>query len=196
MNRTVAGVLMVAFAVACVVPHSVMAAQGAMIQFRTGELDGDWNTIFDNDGKPVPDSSYLMLILAGENGVADPPNCDGSPGGDDIQPTGNTFSHLYIHDVNKEIPVTPAGNIFASGIALNAMPDGALTEPAVNLGDKIYFRAFNNQVPSEATNYNDMISVDGRAMTVYEVPFFDGFALYTAILAFGPPKPLCPGKKR
>jgi len=173
-----------------------MAAQGALIQFRTGQLDGDWNTIFDHDGKPVPDSSYLMLILAGENGVADPPNCDGTPGGDDVQPTGNSFNHLYIHDVNKEIPVTPAGNIFASGIALNAMPDGDLSEPAVNLGDKIYFRAFNNKIPSEATYYNDMISVDGRPMTVYEVPYFDGFALYTAILAFGPPKPLCPGKKK
>ena len=174
------------------VTSPIFGVEGAVIQFRTGEIDAQWNTIFGPDGKPVPDSSYMMLILAGENGKVDPPNCDGSPGGDDIQPTGNSFNCLYIHDVNKEAPFTPAGNIFIPGIALNAMPDGQLEEPAVNVGDKIYFRAFNHKDPSKATHYNNMISLDGKPMTVYEIPYIDGIALYTAILSFGPAKLLCP----
>jgi hypothetical protein len=192
MIRWLFSLVVVATSIVFFMSSSVSGAQGAMIQFRTGILEKQWNTIFGPDGKPVPDSSYLMLILAGENGVVDPPNCDGSPGGDDIQPTGNSFNCLYIHDMNKEIPVTPPGNIFASGIALDAKPEGALEEPAVNIGDKIYFRAFNHKDPAQATHYNDMISVEGDPMTVYQIPRFDGFALYTLVLAFGPPKPLCP----
>jgi hypothetical protein len=196
MNRILVGLLIVAFSAIGIIPSQSQAAEGALIQFRTGEINGDWNTVFGPDGKPVPDSSYMMLMLAGPNGVVDPPKCDGSPGGDDIQPTSNTFNCLYVHDVNKELPITPPGNIFAPGIALNALPEGRLEEPAVNLGDKIYFRVFNAKVPSQATHYNDMISVDGRPMTVYEIPTIDGLALYTVILAFGPAKPLCPeGKK-
>jgi hypothetical protein len=180
----------------CAVPSWVVGAQGAMVQFRTGTMDGEWNTIFGADGKPVPDSSYLMLILAGDNGIPDPPQCDGSPGGDDIQPSGNFFNHLYIHDVAKELPFTPEGNIYASGRALNVKPAGELEEPAVNPGDKFYFRAFNSQNPSEATTYNDMISVDGKPMTVYEVPVLKGFSMYTVIMIFGPAKPLCPKKNQ
>ena len=174
---------------------SVFGAEGAMIQIRTGILDKQWNTIFGPDGKPVPHSSYMMLILTGDNGVVDPPNCDGTPGGDDVQPTCNLLTHLYIHDVNKEIPVTPAGNIFASGYGLDALPTGSLEEPAINTGDSMYLRAFNHKDPSKATHYNDLISVDGRPMTVYEVPYMDGFALFTIVVSFGPAKPVCPEKQ-
>jgi hypothetical protein len=196
MNRVLVVLLAAAFAAIAMIPSSALGAEGALIQFRTGDINSDWNTIFGPDGKPVPDSSYMMLILAGPNGVVDPPKCDGSPGGDDVQPISNTFNCLYVHDVNKEPPITPPGNIFAPGIALNALPEGRLEEPAVNIGDKIYFRVFDAKAPSQATYYNDMISADGRPMTVYEIPSMDGFAMYTMILAFGPAKPLCPGGKK
>jgi len=187
--------MMILMMVLGLVPGYLFGAQGAMIQFRTGEREGEWNTIFGPDGKPVPDSSYLMVILAGENGVPDPPKCDGSPGGDDIQPTGNSFNHLYIHDVAKELPFTPEGNIYAPGHFLDVKPAEELEEPAINPGDKFYFRAFNNKNPAEATHYNDMIAVDKKAMSIYEVPIIQGVSLFSAILSFGPPQSLCPKKK-
>ncbi len=192
MIRSVVGLLIVGLVIAGVSPLDLLGAEGAVISFRTGALDGDWNTIFGPDGKPVPDSSYMMLILAGEDGVVDPPNCDGSPGGDDLQPTGNVYDHLYVRDPASEIPVTPSGNIYHSGRLLNADPPGNLEEPAVNTGDTIYWRAFNNKEFSKATHYNDMIAVDGKPMTAYEIPAIQGLALYTVILTFGPAQEICP----
>ena len=65
-------------------------------------------------------------------------------------------------------------------------------EPAVNTGDKIYWRVFNNIDYTKATHYNDMIAADGKPMTVYEIPAIQGLALYTVILTFGPAQPICP----
>lgn len=192
MVRIAISVLIVGLLIVGLFPQNVLGAEGAVISFRTGTLDTDWNTIFGPDGKPVPDSSYMMLVMPGENGVVDPPNCDGTPGGDDIQPTGNFYDHLYVRDPATEIPVTPPGNVYHSGRLLNADPPGDLEEPAVNTGDMIYWRVFNNKDYTQATHYNDMIAVDGDPMAVYEIPTIKGLALYNIILTFGPAQKLCP----
>jgi hypothetical protein len=140
--------------------------QEAIVTFRTGVIGGPWCPILGPGLQPLPDSSYVGIYLAGANGVPDPPGPFGVPTNDDVQPTGSNIDHIPLHQ--GEPPFVPPGNIHSMGNTLVITDLGV--EPYVTHGDVIYFRAFNAANPTDATHYNDLITVNGDSATTYTAP--------------------------
>ena len=160
---------------------SVGYPQGAPVSFRTGILPMTWCPIMGPGGTdPLPDGSYVMVILAGGNGAQDPVGTGGVPTGDDVQPTGNNIDHIALHV--GESPLVPPGNMYQSGNTLGFLDPGFGTEPCANIGDLMYLRAFNAPDPATATHANDMITVGGTPQTTYTPP---GPAPVVIVVCFG-----------
>jgi hypothetical protein len=155
-------------------------AQDANVSFRTGVVGGTWCPILGPDMLPLADGSYVMIILAGGNGIPDPVGASGAPGGDDVQPTGNNIDHIALH--LGEPPFIPPGNMYSVGNTLICPPAGMGVEPIVNHSDIMYMRAFNSPDPATATHANDLISVDGTPALTYTIP---GAGPYITIVCFG-----------
>lgn len=145
---------------------AILYAQDALVSFRTGEMEGPWCPILLPDGiTPLPDSCYIMIILAGPDGLPDPPGPMGEPTDDDVQPTGNNIDHLIIHP--DEPPFVPPGNFSYANPLFVIPPPGFGVEPVVNQGDAMYLRAFNSNDPATSTHAADIITVDGISATTY-----------------------------
>jgi hypothetical protein len=62
-----------------------------------------WTTpVLDHTGNPHEDGHIIQIIADGGNGIQDPPNPDGTPGGDDSLADGN-FNVQYVNG-KKHVP--------------------------------------------------------------------------------------------
>jgi hypothetical protein len=161
----------IAFGVTLLLVAGVFA-QDAVIGFRTGDM-ATWCPILGPTSDPIPVGSYIGFYLVGGNGVVDPPESNGAPGGDDVGGLTNTIGNGLDHYVmggptgNPEPPFVPVGNLFsANGNVIIPMP-GSGVEPIWNQLDVGYLRAFNGPAPDAGTHYNDLLTVGGVTQNTY-----------------------------
>lgn len=102
------------FIIICVMPFA-LGQQGfdpdSIPPNAKGEHNPDWTLccmhswsapVLDHNGKPHRDGHIIQIIADGGNAIQDPPNPDGSPGGDDTLADGN-FTIQYVNG-EKHIP--------------------------------------------------------------------------------------------
>jgi len=157
----------------CLLLASGLLAQNGNISFRSATaLAGPWCAIMGPGAVPLADGSYIGIYLTGADLTVDPPSslpatC-GNPTDDDVRATGNTgitggYDHLFIR--STELPTVPDGCMWTANGAVIMYPAGlyppGVSEPYVNLGDRMYLRAFNSTLPLTATHYNDLLTVAG-----------------------------------
>lgn len=100
--------------------------------------------VLNSKDAPHSHGALIQLIMDGGNGVQDPPNPDGSPGGDDSLALGN-FNILYLGGL--EYPPTMEGN---TGQFVSAK----FFIPFVD--DRVYYlRLWEGGDPSKAPFYQD-----------------------------------------
>jgi hypothetical protein len=153
----------------CLLFAGALFAQDASVSFRTGSPTAGWCPIEDLNGDPLADGCYIGLYSVGADMMVDPPNPDGSPGGDDFQfltnTIGNGMDHLELGF--GEGPFVPDGNLFIGNGSVLIPPAGGGTEPVWNQGDTGYLRAFNGVTPDVAVSYNDLYTVDLLVQNYY-----------------------------
>ena len=71
------------------------------------------NPALDHTGKPHHNGHLIQLIMDGGNGKQDPPNADGTPGGDDSLAYGN-FNMLRVSGLDDPIRMDTATGMFYS----------------------------------------------------------------------------------
>jgi hypothetical protein len=108
---------------------------------------------FDNT-TPLPDGALVQLLGVGANGVADLPNPDGSPGGDDT-----VFATTVIGQGMK--PELAGSGRFSTSFY-----------PPPQQGAKVYARVFNAPSVAAATHWGQ-----SATFTVHNVDVFDASAL-------------------
>lgn len=112
--------------------------------FRTLYSMNSWTfPVFDHNGQPHPDGHILQIIADGGNGVQDPPNADGSPGGDDSLAVGN-FNIQFING-EKHIPDGMEPGMFM----------GMMYFVPYNDNQSIYLRLWEASDPADADYYQD-----------------------------------------
>jgi hypothetical protein len=101
-----------------------------------GVLDSDNST-------PLQTGDLVQLIYAGANGIPDPPNADGLPGGDD--------ELLQTSAVQNGMPFPPPMR------GLGYIPSSTFTFDDADLrrGGWVYIRAWNGPTPQEATAWGE-----------------------------------------
>ena len=62
--------------------------------FNSLYLMNSWKPILDHEGELHRDGHLIQIIADGGNGIQDPPNLDGSPGGDDTLAEGNFYAQF------------------------------------------------------------------------------------------------------
>jgi hypothetical protein len=171
--------VLVAFGI-CLLMAAGLFAQNANVSLRTGTI-GAWDPImsyaFGGGGPlvPLPDSSWVGIYLTGADLMVNLPSdvwgyC-GDPTGDDQLATnqigtGGLRNHLVMGR-GEPRPTVPFGNLFTGNGAIIMTPAGSGTEPTINIGDRMYLRAFNAVTPMTATHYNDMDVVGGVSQNWY-----------------------------
>ena len=126
----------------------VHASQGAIAttDFVTGL------TILQADNAtPVPDGWLCQIMIPGVDGLIDPPNSDGTPGGDDFLVTGVPGNNYYEFPFDTSWTGIPGQ--FYTPIAFFWPSAGLGTEPCANEGENFYLRLFDDPTVSGASNY-------------------------------------------
>ena len=124
----------------------VHAGQGAIAttDFVTGL------TILQADNAtPVPDGWLCQIMIPGIDGLIDPPNPDGSPGGDDFLVTGVPGNNYYQFPFDISWTGIP-GQLYTP-LAFSWPVAGTGTEPVANEGDYFYWRIFDAATVAGAT---------------------------------------------
>ena len=159
---------------------SLLSAQNAYVSFRTAPgISGPWCPIMTYVGgpqpAPMPDNSFIGIYLTGPDNDVDYPGTEGANCGgttdDDVRATGNTIGsggldHLIIHP--NEPAQVPPGNLYSANGTVTIPAGGSGVEPIVNIGDRMYLRAFNSTTNFTATHYNDLLTVGGVTQNWFE----------------------------
>lgn len=128
-------------------PDSVALSEKAKQDYnpyRTLYSMNSWTTpVLDHNGKPHKDGHIIQIIADGGNGIQDPPNPDGSPGGDDSMAVGN-FSIQYIN-----------GEKHIAGGLEPGMFMGMMYFVPYNANQTIYLRIWEGADPAAAEYYQD-----------------------------------------
>ena len=129
---------------------SVMYANGqgpiASTDFMTG-----LTILMPDNATPVPDGTLCQIMLPGADGIIDPPNPDGTPGGDDFLVTGVPGNNYYEFPFDTSWTGIPGQ--FYTPIAFFWPSAGLGTEPCANEGENFYLRLFDDPTVSGASNY-------------------------------------------
>lgn len=100
--------------------------------------------VLDHKGEPHDHGHLMQLIMDGGNGLQDPPNPDGSPGGDDSLAYGN-FNSLYL--AGQEYPPQMEGK---TGLF------GSVKFFVSYVDDRVYYlRLWEGGDPSKAPYYQN-----------------------------------------
>jgi hypothetical protein len=83
-------------------PYSVLASQNSWTK-----------PVLDHTGKPHHHGHLIQIIVDGGNGIQDPPNADGSPGGDDSLAYAN-FNMIRMRGSDEPYDLKGATGMFAS----------------------------------------------------------------------------------
>jgi hypothetical protein len=103
-----------------------------------------WTTpVLDHNGKPHKDCHAIQVIADGGNGIQDPPNPDGSPGGDDSLADGN-YNIQYVNGKK---------NIIAG--LQDGMFMGTYYYVPYKANQSIYLRLWESSYPATAEYYQD-----------------------------------------
>jgi hypothetical protein len=99
--------------------------------------------VLDHRGEPHRDGHVIQIVADGGNGIQDPPNPDGSPGGDDSLAAGN-FNIQYVNG-QKHMDAGLAPGLFM----------GMAYFISYKLNQTIYLRIWEGPDPSTAEYYQD-----------------------------------------
>lgn len=103
-----------------------------------------WTTpVLDHNDKPHADGHAIQLIMDGGNGIQDPPNLDGSPGGDDTMAVGN-FNVQYTNGAKHKAEGLEAGMFMGMRYFVPYKPYSS-----------IYLRLWEGSDPTVARYYQD-----------------------------------------
>jgi hypothetical protein len=105
-----------------------------------------WTTpVLDHTGKPHTDGHAIQLVMDGGNGIQDPPNSDGSPGGDDSLGAGN-FQVQFINGAKHLAEGMEAGMFVGVRYFIPYKPNSS-----------IYLRLWEGSDPRTARYYQDTV---------------------------------------
>ena len=109
-------------------------------------------TILQNDNTSgVPDDWLCQIMLPGTDGLIDPPNPDGSPGGDDFLVTGVPGNNYFEFPFNTSWTGMPGQLYTPNPFVWPGAGQG--TEPCANAGENFYLRLFDDPTVPGATQY-------------------------------------------
>jgi hypothetical protein len=83
-------------------PYNIMASQNCWTK-----------PVLDHNGNPHHHGHLIQVLVDGGNGIQDPPNPDGSPGGDDSLAYAN-FNMIRLNGLDSEIDLTASTGMFFS----------------------------------------------------------------------------------
>jgi len=129
---------------------SVLHAQNYQGSIATTDFTTGLTILQPDNVTGVPDGWICQIIIPGLDGVIDPPNTDGSPGGDDLlcNGGGNNFWDFTWNSSWTGIQGQHYGTV--QFLWPNT---GQGTEPCANVGENFYLRLFNNTTVATATKY-------------------------------------------
>ena len=106
-----------------------------------------------DNATPVPDGWLCQIMIPGIDGLIDPPNPDGTPGGDDFLVTGVPGNIYY------EFPFDSSWTGITGQLYTPAtwgwQPAGQGVEPTANVGENFYWRIFDDPTVPGASQYLD-----------------------------------------
>ncbi|MDO9577319.1 MAG: T9SS type A sorting domain-containing protein [Candidatus Cloacimonadales bacterium] len=114
----------------------------------------DWSTYLavlqDDNTTGVPDGWLCQIMIPGVNGAIDPPNTDGTPGGDDLLCNGGG-NNIYQFTWDSSWTEIQGCHYLTSAFLWRSAGEG--TEPCANVGENFYLRLFNSTTVGGSTKY-------------------------------------------
>ncbi len=118
-------------------------AVGSFNPYRTLCCMYSSEPVLDHNGEAHKDGHVIQIIADGGNGIQDPPNLDGSPGGDDSLAAGN-FNIQYVNGEKHSAEGLGPGMFMGMAYFIS-----------YKLNQTIYLRIWEGPDPSGAEYYQD-----------------------------------------
>jgi len=140
--------IFVLIGIVCIVQAQNYIGAIATTDFATGL------TILQADNAtPVPDGWICQIMIPGVDGLIDPPNPDGTPGGDDFLVTGFP-GNVYYEFLFNSTWTGITGQLYTP-TPWDWPPAGQGAEPCANVGENFYWRIFDDPTVAGASQYLD-----------------------------------------